>query len=476
MENEYKAFYDGRPAGYGKTWDQLDRICREPERYIFAVDRVEIVAERRQCLERMASSASVQIHIVEIHNVALDGSVRVALEALAGTYRSGHVVAFVTHAGLMSADLDRFYGWHCIVDETPSVWDRCSLHTSISSLLLPELFDLEEAAVGSRIVPRASLSRRQIQLDSLAGPLATLHSRASSERNSVMTHLRSWDELKRNGHWTWWSLWSPAALLAFKSITVLAAAFDRSLTFKLCQAMAPSIEWSSLPSSAGCRPYAPRTLEIRYFAEEHHASRHRFGSPAGADALKKIAGHLSLRPHPRIWTCNSADLSIFQARTPGHYLTPRQAGTNRWAHIDEAAIIFTAKPDRFERALLTSLDVDPESVVETRERDTIYQFVARTSVRDPESARTVNAWVYDRTQAEALALSFSGRPELDVQLILNDIGFAHDAPQRISLRTMSFDDKQERQRTQARERKQRERARRKAAGCGTTGNSDISER
>ena len=475
MSNKSKAIYDGRPAGFGKTWEQLNRICCEPALYVFAVDRVEIVAERRKCLEDMASAVSARVHIEEVHHEVVQGSVRVALEALAGTFTSGHVVAFVTHAGLMSANLERFEDWHCIVDETPSLWDRCSLQTSISASLLPELFDLEEAEVGSRILPRARLSRREIQLDSLAGPLATLHSRASSLSNTVMTHLRSWDELRADGRWTWWSLWSPAALQNFASLTMLAAAFERSLTFELCKVLAPEIEWSSLASSAGGRPYAPRPLEVRYFAEEHHASRHRFGSPNGIDALHKIAGHLSLRPQPRIWTCNSPDLSIFQARTMGRYLRPRQAGTNRWAHIDEAAIIYTSKPDPFERALLTSLDIDPDAVVETRERDTIYQFVARTSLRDPDSERPTVAWVYDRAQAEALALSFAGRPEIDVELKLTDLGFAHEAPLRKSLKSLNVGEKLERQRAQARERKRRQRAKGKVTGGDVSPREDAGE-
>ena len=80
------------------------------------------------------------------------------------------------------------------------------------------------------------------------------------------------------------------------------------------------------------------------------------------------------------------------------------------------------KPHEHERRILAALGVDPQAVIESREFDTIYQFIARTSVRDATSDRPVTAYVYDRLQADALARSFADRSGLEIELELIDLG------------------------------------------------------
>jgi hypothetical protein len=455
--------YDNRSIGTGKTYDQILRMATDPGLYLFAVDRRDLIVERRTTLEEMARGTGRNIHVVEIRS-AFAGEmggvacVRVEVEALPTTYESGHVVVFCTHEGLKSARLERFDEWHLVIDEALSLWDQCKLQTSISASLLEKLFVVEPGEVASRIVPRSTLGRREFHLDTLAAPIATLHARAADGRNMVMTHLESWAELAEDPAWTWWSLWSPAQLCTFQSVVILAASFDTSLSYRLCQSIAPDVDWRPLKIVGTERPYTPRRLTIRYFVEGHHASRYRFNSVAGRAGLAKIAGYLARRPQPRIWSCNSREHQTFSARLPHGYISPKQAGTNQWAHIDEAAFIYTSKPHEHERRILAALGVDPQAVIESREFDTIYQFIARTSVRDAASDRPVTAFVYDRVQAEALAKAFASRSGLEVELELIDLGFAHQVPKREDLSALTLVEKAERQRTQARNRKRRQRS------------------
>lgn len=455
--------YDSRSIGTGKTYDQILRMAKDPGLYLFAVDRRDLIIERRTALEEMARGSGHIIHVVEIRS-AFAGEVggatcvRVEIEALPTTYESGHVVVFCTHEGLKSASLERFDEWHLVIDEALSLWDQCKLQTSISTSLLEKLFVIEPGEVASRIVPRSTLGRREFHLDTLASPIATLHARAADGRNMVMTHLESWAELAEDPAWTWWSLWSPAQLCAFQSVVILAASFDTSLSYRLCKSVAPDVEWRPLEIVDAERQYTPRRLTIRYFAESHYASRYRFNSLAGRAGLAKIAGYLALRPQSRIWSCNSREHQTFSARLPHGYISPKQAGTNQWAHIDEAAFIYTSKPHEHERRILAALGVDPQAVIESREFDTIYQFIARTSVRDATSDRPVTAYVYDRLQADALARSFADRSGLEIELELIDLGFAHEVPGRQDLSALTPAEKAERQRMQGRDRKRRQRS------------------
>lgn len=465
VSDQFCIVYDSRSVGEGKTYDQLTRIATVPGRYIFAVDRRDIMFERVTKLKEIADRLSVNIIVKTVHTTIGDssdrpGSVRLDIEALPGTYQSGHLIVFITHAGLQSVDLRAFGDWHLVIDETPSIFDRATLRTSVSRDLVGSLFDLEPYGEFSKIIPNAKFSTRVVSGDSLAGPLGTLHARVTGGRCLVLTHLRDWKDLDCNSRWTWWSLWSFAGLAAFKSVIILAAGFDKSLTFELCRSRHPEISWRQM-GSAPPRPSRERTLTVRYFAEAHRATRNLFGSKVGEGYIATIAGYLAKQPADRIWTCNLDEKGAMQRRLTHGYLTPRQAGSNSWAHIDHAAIIYTSKPDLYERRLLMSLDVDPACVIETRELDTIYQFVGRTSLRDRQSNRDITVHVYDKTQAEAIARSFDVDPGLTVRLELVDLGFAHNVHGRSETSNLTEEQKADRKRELARLRKRKERAARK---------------
>jgi hypothetical protein len=431
--------------------------------------------ERVTKLNEIAERLAVNITVKTIHTPIGDsygrsGSVRADIEALPGTYQSGHLVAFITHAGLQSADLRAFGDWHLIIDETPSIFDRATLRTSISGDLVASLFDLEPHGEFTKIIPKAKFSTRLISGDSLAGPLGTLHARVNGGQCLVLTHLRDWKDLDRNSRWSWWSLWSLAGLSSLKSAVILAAGFDRSLTFELCQSRHPEIAWQPVVSKPP-RPSKKRHLIVRYFAEAHVATRHLFGSTVGEGYIATVAGYLSRQPTDRIWTCNAAEKPAMQQRLSGGYLTPRQAGSNSWAHIDHASIIYTAKPDVHECRLLASMGVDPACVIETRERDTIYQFLGRTSLRDRNSDRDVTVHVYDKEQAQAVARSFGVDPCLTVRLELVDLGFAFNQHGRSATKDLTEEQKANRKRELDRLRKAKQRAKEKSISDHPSGDA-----
>ena len=464
--------YDNRPAGDGKTHDQLSRICGEHGLYLFAVDRREIIAEREATLAALAAVHGINIATRAVHHPVGNehgpiGGVRVAIEGLCNTYTSGHVVIWITHAGLKSANLGEFSGWHLVIDETPSVLDRDTLNTRISRDLLASMFDLDPEGDFSKIVPaRVNASTtRAIAGDTLAGPLATLHGAVLNDACRVLTHLKSWSELERRPRWTWWSLWSPAALEAFDTVTILAAAFDRSLTYDLCQKLHSEIKFQKMEASSASA-YTPRTLIVRYFAQEHVATRHLFNSEAGKGYIAKVAGHLRTISGPMIWTCNKPELATMLPYLQRGWLSPRQAGSNAWSHFDVAVAVYTSKPDVYERRLLKSLDVDPDRMTETRERETIYQFVGRTSLRDRHCDRDVVAYVYDQDQAAALGKAFDANPNLTVTLELVDLGFAQQVHGHRATASLSDEEKAERIRVQARERERAKRQRDRGSADG----------
>lgn len=462
--SEYQFFYDNRAAGTGKTTDQIRRLITYPGRYVYAVDRRNLVSERRQNIEQLAAAFDVRIQVVEIYSISVERTggvrnVRVAIEALPHTYQSGHVIALVTHQGLKDSALDDFGDWDLVIDEAPSLWDQHRLQTGISHKLVADLFSIAPGAVANRITPRSKVTPKAMQDDCLAAGLSTLQCRLRNSATEVFTFVDDWDELAINPGWTWYSLWSVRSLRAFRTVTVLSADFDRSLTIDLCRATAPDISWVPLAIERACRPFRSRDITICYFAEEHQASRHRFDSADGKAAMAKVAAYLARQSRETIWTCNSKERPVLAQYAQGVYLTPCQAGTNSWSHMDRAVVVYTAKPDNNERTLLKSLGVDPQLVIDNREHDVIYQFCARTSLRDPDSNRPVTLTVYDRVQAEVLHRALSRQSEFNVQLELVDLGFAHERLKREDLSSLTPEQRAARKREQAKLRKRNQRER-----------------
>jgi hypothetical protein len=105
----------------------------------------------------------------------------------------------------------------------------------------------------------------------------------------------------------------------------------------------------------------------------------------------------------------------------------------------------------------------------TREYETIYQFVCRCAVRDPNSAEDLVVNVYDRQQAEYLHELFLDSGYVDATLELVDLGFGGTPPTPSKKRGPKAKAKtkseiaadQQRFREQARARKQKQRARKR---------------
>lgn len=459
IQDQVICHYDSRSAGSGKTHDQLCRIAESAGLYIYACDRREAIDERIEALNSILAGRGGSPQVLRIHAPVdaadLDGSsqVRVEIEALATTWTSGHVVVFITHAGLLASHVSEFSSWSLIVDEVPSILDRGSLSTAISADLISSLFELEPAGEFSRLLPAQSHAPAAISRDSMTSAVATLWHRASSGSYDVLTQLTTFEEAALS-RWTWWSLWDPSSLAHFRAVTVLATDFERSLTMALCRAKAPQIVWRRMEGKAD-REVAPRRIIIRYFAHSHGATRTLFASPTGQGYLRRIGAYFARKGRgPRIWTCNSADRSILAPLMGPSYLPPRQAGSNKYTHINEATVLYTAKPDLHERRLLSTWGIDPNLITQTREIDTIYQFLARTSQRDPNSSHAVTCYVYDRTQAEAMAERFARVAEFSVTTELIDLGFALTEHRQVH-NQLSAAEKLDRKREKARLRQQK---------------------
>jgi hypothetical protein len=469
--------YDSRQAGAGKTYSECESIVQKSGRYVFAVELLTAITERRATLEEMAERIGTRVTIIEVSSkdpsprAKRGRAVKVEIEALPNTYTAGHVIALVTHAGLMNADLSSFDGWTLVIDEVPSIFESKAVVSGLSWPVLKTHFRIVQGdelnTVMSSEASRAT--NADFSRDSMTSALATFHRRVSGEQYDVYTDVSEWDRLAVEPNWRWSSFWSPVKLQAFRSVKILAHGFDRSLTFAAFQARNPELVWcrDERPTT---RTFARRKMTIHFFARGHRASRGLFDTVTGKGYLQTVARWIKrdLDGEDQIWTCNDADLKSLNLMS-GLRLSPRQAGSNRYQAIHAVSAIYTAKPDPAECQVLETFGIDTNTAIATREYETLYQFIGRSSVRDASSTRGVRVFVYDRDQATYLAEAFGSAGYVDVELLPIDLGFI-DAPYdpkpgrpKVELTGAEMAVRADKKRAQDRERQKAKRARDKMA-------------
>ena len=473
--------YDARSAGAGKTYSECESMVRESGRYVFAVELLTAITEHRATLEEMAERIGTRVRIIEVSSMdrsprAKKGrAVKVEVEALPNTYTAGHVIALVTHAGLMNADLSSFDDWTLVIDEVPSIFESKAVASGLSWPVLKAHFRIVQGdkfnTVTSSEASRAT--NADFSRDSMTSALATFHRRVSGEQYDVYTDVSEWDRLADEPYWRWSSFWSPMSLRAFRSVKILANAFDRSLTFAAFQSRHPELVWCCDERATG-RRFARRKMTIHYFARGHRASRGLFDTVAGKGYLQAVAVWIkrALGSEEQVWTCNDADLKSLKLM-PGFRISPRQAGSNRYQAVHAVSAIYTAKPDPAECQVLESFGIDANTAIATREYETIYQFAGRSSVRDASSTHDVRVFVYDHNQAAYLDEMFSSAGYIDVELSPVDLGFIDwvynpaIGRQKKELSVEETAKRKERTRISARERKRKQREREAANRDGS---------
>lgn len=440
----YKIYLNDQTCGSGKTYNELLYMVNNRGRYLLAVDRKEAMGERTETIRSISLRLGKRMTVIQIKSgdEALDvrngdttirtsRAVTVDVEAVPDRHAMDHVIVIITHEALKLSDLSGYKGWQLVIDETPSIVDHQKLVTTLSRKFFKQHYALDRVGKHFEIRRRSNATPAHFRGDSLTYPLTVMHARVCDERVTVLTQSASWDSLGKEGAWSWTSIWSPHQLAAFSRVTILANAFRRSLTYAVMNWKWPEIEWVQ-HQRVSLRQYKQRKMTIRFFADAHNASRTLFGSDEGKRRLGDVARWIAanIDPAQHIWTCNEKDEKSLSAITTPKRLKPRQAGSNAYADKTAVSAIYTAKPTPQELQLFQDMGIASSVAVETREFETIFQFVARCAARDHDSEADLTVHVYDRQQAEYLAELFGATGYVTCNVELIDLGFGHTPPTR----------------------------------------------
>ena len=453
--------------GSGKTKTMIREIATQKGRYIFATSRIDLISERIDDLRRQAAAAGTKPTIRAIHSETDNRlPVLVEIEDAARLHQhEEHVVVFITHEGMMGANLDGFAGWHILIDETPAAIASNAFTVPATATYLEAAYDLDplEGTGWSRLVLKpAAPNPAAIINDEFLKGLATFDKRARSSQG-VYVDIDDWAKVKGSGRrLKWWSAWTPDELAAFESVTIAGAGYFHSLGYKATQAWFADKVRFQVEEVIAPERARPRVL-IHYFTR--HRGSTAFWQGKGQPCLLKVIDHLKQVPDLGYWATNTDIRPYFVgASLSGEMVSPRQEGTNTLMHHTSCAFIYSAKAVPADGPSLEVFGLTREDVERAREIEDIIQFVLRGALRRFDFGGEYRVYLYDLHQAEALAAYLEQEGIATVELVpveeagIMDVEREKPGRKRTELDESSKKERDQRRREADKARKARDRA------------------
>ncbi len=416
-------YCSARP-GLGKTIFVCKRMATRRGKYVYAVDRIDVFAERERLIKEFAVNGGKTSPLIVIYNSKNSFTVRQDVANAPNMYKDErHIIVIITHEALKISMLDHYNGWQLYIDEVPSAWIFQEKKNSLIKDSLKRLFNLssEPGQKYSRITVKDEVSPSDIANDDDAYGIMTVYKQAKN--GNAYANIHTWDDAD---NWLWFSIWCFDEMRSFSNIVFVANAFEHSLMYKLMVKSGIKFREFHLKDN-----YTPRNVTISYFDQFNRARSTYFRSKRGIVALEKISKYFE-QHDVDFWSCN-LDKTDFKytnyLKLPGRHLAPMVAGSNEYMNFTKCAMIFSAKPSNQEISCLKEIGISPEEIIRSRETETIIQFGTRLSIRVADDARDGMIYVYDKTQAEQLKDFFDNSTmKLNTTLNFVDVGIEPRKP------------------------------------------------
>ncbi|WP_157091882.1 hypothetical protein [Methylobacterium nodulans] len=448
----------------------LSEMAATSGRYVFATSRIALFEERvrdlRQQAEHYQTNPTIRVLHHQSSDLSINASVVSEIEDAPRIYKDQeHIVLFITHEGMMAADLDGFVGWHIYIDESPAAVSSAAFKVPATATYLDAAYDLEPSSKKGwfKVVPKPSApDKSAIINDEFLSGLATFHKRARSSQG-VFVNVSSWTNvIGSHKPLQWWSAWTPAELGAFASVTIAGSGYRHSIGYKATQTWCPDqvdFVFEEVKSPARAR------AKVRVHFLARHRGSTTFWKGAGRACLVKAARYLATIPNIGYWATNTDfELSFEAAGLSGERVSPRQEGTNTLIHHTCCALIYSSKAVPSDGPILEVFGLKKSDIERAREVEDIVQFVLRGALRRPDFDGTYEVYLYEEHQANMLKTYLEQEGIADVELVAVDEAGILDVQRpksgrpRIQLDESSKAERVERRRESDKRRKRRERA------------------
>jgi hypothetical protein len=313
----------------------------------------------------------------------------------------------VTHEGLWTGDLSKFADWHARIDEIPDTVTSNQFQAGAAYQHLEPSYDLDPVGDGRwwHVKTKASApSLNEVLNDTAAKPLASFHKAARSS-SGVFVDVSDWRDTRgKKRNIRWWSLWTPLALENFSSVEIACAGYENSVCRHVMKNWFSDRVTFEDRIIGGDVPRASCAVRIQFFTEGHTGSTAFWDTSEGRWCLNQVARYLAGIGGVGYWSGNDVVQKYLEHWFPGRMTAPKLAGTNSLIEHPSCAFIYSNKAQNADSSIMEIFGLTKEDIWQAREVEDAMQFVMRGAIRRPEFDGIYDIYVYDRAQAEALAV------------------------------------------------------------------------
>lgn len=421
------------PAGAGKTFALVDHAATLADRG----EKVLISQPSKALVSQTAADFRVKFPDIKVTVIVSADAARDSQQGVVDriiehtrTAKAGvGEVLIVTHRGFelaRSMYLDRPHQWHLFEDEIRAAHWSGTLALAEHREVVEALFAVEpHNAAYSRVIaaPGAAAKLKRIVANA-NGDQFWMTLQDLAER-IVAPH---WDVYVDASHWAAFlagddvradlqAILLPDLYAGMNSVTIMGAEFHDSLLATLWRSryrmpfperreIVDRLRYTAHPN--GYR------LRILYAGEEAWSKRHRDVKTKDGESVLDAVTRRTVEALPDgciLWQANKdIDDRHFEALAPGRAIRLPfvSHGLNCYQAHDNVVVLSATNPPPAAFNFLADHDIDGDAVRTALYRQTVYQALCRSSLRDLECTREVTAVVMDRGTAEWTAAMFDG--------------------------------------------------------------------
>ena len=410
-------------CGCGKTTALLNHIAVNPDLYIVAINKIELIAEHETTLKSLVGPSPIQIW--QIHSKNGDGKMGVGariVDQVQTTNESGetHCVIFITHEALLLVDWTRQEvqsdRWKLFIDEAPMPWN----YTQGS-------FDVSHQLVQQFITPRTGNVEIQGTDKFIPVELTEMGEKLRTSRNDLMKQVmgqflneatgaryafanRSFFNQSNSGDKSKkleiFSIIDPEILGGFKEATILAANFENTFAYKIWSAF--DVEFNKHPAFAAPPPRPvplKNRIKIHYFGERD-ASLNYFNNPVNPLQVmsKWVDDNLAVPFYYAVNNeVNGKNRRNLITNPLAKKIQPVALGSNQLVNYQAAVWLTALKANPAEyNTIMDIFRINRDQYDRAQEHEKLYQFVLRSNLREFNSSKMVDVYVVSKRQAEIL--------------------------------------------------------------------------
>ena len=403
-------------CGEGKTFDELARMAKEKGRYVYAVQKIDDIQQRRREFAQVAGPITAHAFTIkEAHSN--NGGLKVSLQLqkirdeLDRLPAGKPMIVFVAQQSAMQMDWSRWGDFELILDEVPDVFATYQIKAKTHAALLQQYVNVETEdgdCYRLGLTPKGRELAVSGDIDDYDSVHYGLTLMMAKNNAFVWVKKDGWDAPAESGRMEFFAITTPLNLTPFREVRMLGDELRKSVTAKVW-ARKWGVKFDDLGFERRTRlvPTAKR-VSIHYFAEHRDSSITRFKE--GDIPLGAISAFISQDAggEPVLWTANEAMKSACDL-PECDFATPKSHGRNDLQHYKRVAWLAAMKASKFEIASLRAVcGMTNQELTDWREYNALYQFVMRSILRDFGSAEPVTIYVFSKLQAEYLQRRLGG--------------------------------------------------------------------